>query len=92
MKPLALFLAVVGLTVSTAALADHDWPLPRLPGIEIRPHPAPTAPDYSTCLLKCADREDACLHGERRRLGPRECRLQRSLCDSDCIRYGINER
>jgi len=92
MKAIALFLTVIGLTLPAAALAADGGPVIHVPGIEIRPHPAPTAPDYSTCLLKCADREEACRHGERRRLGPRECRLQRSLCDSDCIRYSPTER
>jgi hypothetical protein len=86
-----LVLAGIAALVSTAALADGG-PRLQVPGIEIVPHPAPRATDYSTCLIKCADRQDACVRHARGPRDLRECRLQRSLCDSDCNRYGIGER
>ena len=85
---LALLLPVAA---ATHALADGG-PVIRLPGIAITPHPAPDAPDYGTCLLKCAARDDVCRTHARDPIARRACRLQRSLCDSECIRYGINER
>ncbi|MEQ8697937.1 MAG: hypothetical protein RLT05_15440 [Bauldia litoralis] len=94
-------LAGIGLMLSTLALtgaplaaaqAGDSGPRLRLPVIEITPHPAPNATDYSTCLMHCATREDTCRARARSPAAARECRLQRSLCDPDCLRYGINER
>jgi hypothetical protein len=95
MKGLVL-LACIALALTTAARADDSWgwgwPHLRLPQIVVTPHPAPNAPDYSTCLMKCAGRNDACVRGARGRTGLKRCRLRQSLCDSDCGRYGISER
>lgn len=87
-----LLLAGIAALVSTAALADDGGPWLQVPGIEIVPHPAPNAPDYSTCLIKCVDRQDACVRHARGPRDLRECRLQRSLCDADCNRYSPTER
>lgn len=96
MKGIVLLASIgagIGLLLAPAAHADDDWwSRLRLPTIEVVPHPAPNAPDYSTCLLKCAERNDACLRHARSRFALRECRLRGSLCSGDCDRYGNSER
>jgi hypothetical protein len=91
MKRMVL-LAVIALALATAARAGDGRPRLRLPGIVVTPHPAPDAPDLGTCLIECADRDDACVRRARRPRGLAQCRLRRSLCDGDCDRYGRSKR
>ncbi len=96
MKGLVL-LASLGLALALASVAppaaraDDGWPRLRLPQIIITPHPAPDAVDYGQCLSFCADRHYACVRASRRASDRRECRLQQSLCDQSCSRYGRSE-
>lgn len=83
-----ILLASIGLALATAARAGDGRPRLRLPQIVVTPHPAPDAPDLGTCLIKCADRNDACVRRARRATGFAQCRLRQSLCDGDCDRYG----
>ena len=43
---------------------------------------------YETCVLRCESRYEACVSNARSDTARRSCRLDQSLCESDCGRFG----
>ncbi len=43
---------------------------------------------YESCVLRCETRYEACISSAQSDSARRSCRLDQSLCESDCGRFG----
>lgn len=89
MKILALS-ALLFLAAATAGDAASTPPSQTAPHVDAEnlSRYLQIARGYETCVLRCEDRYRACLSSAETDDARRSCRLDRSLCEADCGRFG----
>jgi hypothetical protein len=84
---ISLLLAVVAVTGARASTTPFS-PAPPAVDAQALLRYLRVARDYNTCIVKCADRYNACMAGATTDSARRSCQLDRSLCEGDCSRFG----